>query len=172
MKKIKQMSTPVAVLVMVACIVMGVAFGNHNAFSEAKATPEAILAEVAALASERANKASNLLTIANRNDVEAKDKTALKDAIGDLKNATRAGKIAEANQALTFAASTVSERLQQVAGAEDKKWTTGAMDEIESLNKQLTRRASAYNESVTDLRSVYSKLPMRWIIGGMPEVYQ
>lgn len=172
MKKLKQIPVPVAIIIMVVCIIVGVAFGNHNAFSDAKAAPEAILTEVSAMASDRANKASNLLVVANRNDVDQKNITALEDAIGDLKNATRANKIAEANQSVTFAANTVNEQIQQAAGAEDRKWATGAMDEISSLNKQIVRRASAYNESVSDLRSLYNKLPLRWFVGGMPEVYQ
>lgn len=172
MKKLQQIPVPIAIGIMVLCIVAGIAFGNHNAFSDAKAAPEAILAEVSAMASERANKASNLLVIANRNALDQKNVTALEDAIGDLKNATKANKIAAANQSLTFAATTVNEQLQQVANAEDQKWATGAMDEIGSVNKQLLRRASAYNEQVDDLRSLYNSLPMKWFIGGMPEVYQ
>lgn len=173
MKTLKQIPVPVAVIVMVLLIVIGVAFGNHNALSDAKKGPEAILTEVSGLASERASTAKNLLVVANRNDeVDARNRTALEDAIGALQDATRADRIATANRGLNFAAEAVNDQLQQVADAQDRRLATGVMDELTSQDKILTRRANVYNESLDAVRSLYKTLPMRWLIGGMPEVYQ
>lgn len=171
MKTLKRMPVPLAILIMVLCIVVGVAFGNHNALRNAKAEPEAILSEVTELASQRAGKGSNLLVVAERNTVDDTSKTALKTAANELKNAKNAGDIAAANGQLTAAANAVNEQIQATAGAEDKRLATAAMDDMESMNMILTRRAGAYNEQVEEVRKVYRKLPFGWLVGGIPEVY-
>lgn len=172
MKRLQRIPIPVAIIIMVFLIVAGVAFGNHNALTRAAAEPEAILAEVSATASQRASKAKNLLVVANRNEVEAKNRTALEDAIAGLEDARRAGQLASANQSLTFAASAINEQLQLVADTQDKKLATGVMDDLGSLDKQLIRQANNYNDLVEDVRSLYKRLPLGWVLGGMPEVYQ
>lgn len=172
MKTLKQIPVPVAIAIMVLCIVVGIAFGNNNALSKAKAEPEAILTEVSATASQRASTAKNLLVVAGRNDIDAKNRTALEDAIGSLEDAKKPGKIATANSSLTFAAGVVHEELQQKANDSDKKLSTGVMDDLSSQEKILTRQANRYNESLDSVRKLYNTLPMRWLIGGMPEVYR
>lgn len=172
MKTLKQMPVPVAIGIMVLCIVAGLAFGNHNALSDAKAAPEAILTEVSAMASQRASTAKNLLVVANRNAVDTKNVAALQQAIEDLEDARRADKIASANRGLTFATDAIVTELQQVADSQDKKLTTGVDDDLKSLDKQIARRGTAYNDSLQEVQRLYKTLPMRWIIGGLPEVYQ
>ena len=172
MKRLKQIPVPLAVVIMVVCIVVGIAFGNHNALSEAKAAPEAILAEVSALASQRANSAKNLLVVANRNNVDQALRTQLEDTIGSLEDATKAGKIASANEGLTFATNAVNEQIQANANDQDKRLATGVMDDLSSNDKLLTRRANVYNESLEAVSKVYRTLPFGWLVGGMPEVHQ
>lgn len=172
MKTLKQMPVPVAILVMVLCIVIGIAFGNHNALSQAKVEPEQKLAELTALASQRATHAKNLLVVAKRNDVGDKDIKALEDAIADLQNAKRADRIASANQSLTFAAGIVDEQIQLTASEQDRRLSTGVIDDLSSDGNILARAARGYNDSVEEVRKVYKKLPFGWLVGGMPEVYQ
>lgn len=175
MKTLQQIPVPVAVLIMVVLILIGVAFGNHNTLSDAKAAPEVILTEVSAAASERASKAKNLLVVAKRNDVSDQSVTALQDAIAALEDATRAGRVgrmASANDQLTFAAGHVNTELQASAGEQDRRLATGVMDELGSAEKILSRQAALYNEGVGEVRKLYNRLPMRWLIGGMPEVFQ
>ncbi|MDL2319114.1 hypothetical protein LJC74_08615 [Eubacteriales bacterium OttesenSCG-928-A19] len=172
MKTLKQMPVPLAVVIMVVLIVIGIAFGNHNALSSASKEPEAIMTEVSAMASQRASTAKNLLVVANRNDVDTKNRTALEDAIAALEDAKRADKVSSANKSLTFAANAVNEQIQETADAQDKRLATGVMDELTSQDKLISRRAASYNESLDSVRSLYRTLPMRWVIGGMPEVYQ
>lgn len=172
MKTLKQMPIPVAALIMVLLIMVGLALGNEKALSAAKEGPEAILAEVSAMASQRASQAKNLLVVANRNDVEAQNTNALNDAIGELEDAQRANKIASANRQLTFTSEAVNESIQRTASEQDRRLATGVMDEMGSLDKLITRRANVYNESLDDVMKLYNSLPMRWVIGGRPEVYQ
>lgn len=172
MKKLQQIPVPVAILIMVLCIAIGLAAGNHKALGNAKAEPEAILTEVSAMAAQRASTAKNLLVVANRNDVEAKNRSALETSIENLEDAKRADRIADANKSLTFSASAINEDLQAIASDQDKRLATGVMDELDSQNKLITRRANQYNESLESVRKLYNTLPMRFIIGGMPEVYQ
>lgn len=171
MKTLKQIPVPVAIVIMVVCIVAGIAFGNHNALSDAKAAPEAVLLEVSATASQRANTAKNLLVVANRNTVDAKNRTALETAIASLEDARKPTQIASANKGLTFAAGAVHDELQQVANDSDKRLSTGVMDDLTSLDSIMARQGNRYNDYVNDIRSLYNALPMKWLIGGMPEVY-
>lgn len=172
MKTLKQMPIPVAILIMVLCIVIGVAFGNHNALSRAMAEPEEILTEVSALASQRGTRGKNLVVVAKRNDVDSKNIKALEDAISQLAGARKANKIASANESLTFAATVVNEQIQLSADESDRRLATGVMDDLSSDNNILTRRARVYNDSLEDAAKVYRKLPFGWLVGGMPEVYQ
>lgn len=172
MKRLKQMPIPIAVLIMVLLVVAGITFGNHNALASVKKEPESILESVSALASDRAKQAKNLLVVAKRNEVEARHITALEDAIGELEDAKKANQIASANQSLTFTATAVNDALQEAADQQDKKLATGVMDELESRNKLITREANKYNDSLDAVRTLYYSLPMRWLIGGMPEAYR
>lgn len=172
MKKLGQIPVPAAVAIMVLCILLGITFGNHNALEAAKAEPEAILQEVSALAAKRAGTAKNLLVVAGRNTVDAQNTKALSDAIAALEDARRADRIAEASRSVDFAAQAVNEQLQQTAGDQDKRLATGVMDDLYSTGAMMNRQGTIYNEALADVRSVYNKLPMRWLIGGMPEVYQ
>ena len=123
------------------------------------------------MASQRAGEAKNLLVVASRNDVEAKNKTALEKAIEDLEDAKKANRISSANSALSFAAGAVNDDIQDVAAVRDKRLATGVMDELWSQDRLITRRANQYNESLESVRKLYNTLPMRFVIGGMPEVY-
>lgn len=178
MKALKRMPIAVAVVIMVVLMLAGIAFGNHNALSQAKAAPEAILTEVSAMAAKRATSAKNLLVVAKRNDVGQQHISTLEDAVAGLEDATnsrvtpKASKIADANQSLTFAATTLNNDLQAVASDQDKRLATGVIDDLTGSDKILSRQASLYNESLESVRSLYSKLPMRFIIGSVPEVYQ
>lgn len=172
MKTLKQIPVPVAVLVMVICILAGIAFGNHNALANAKEAPEVILKEVSSLAAQRVGSAKNLIALAGRNDVSDTDKQALQSATDALEDARKASRIAEANSSLTFASNAVIDQLKAVASEADRKLTVGVEDELLSQNQRLTRVANTYNESVEEVRRVYNTLPMRWLIGGMPEVYK
>lgn len=171
MKTLQQIPIPVAVGIMILLILVGVALGNNNALSDAKEAPEAKFEEVSAMATKRAVQAQNLVTVAKRSDVEEKSMSALEDTIEGVKSAKNASRLFTANQELTAVAATVNDRLQEVADAHDRKLATGVIDEMTSLDKQLARVASSYNVAVEEVRKVYNTLPMRWIIGGMPEVY-
>lgn len=172
MKTLKQIPVPVAVVIMVLCIVLGVVFGNNNALSRASKEPEAILAEVSVTASQRATSAKNLLVVAKRNTVDAKAINALEDAIAGLESAKKANKISSANTTLTFTAEAVNEQIQASATDQDKRLATGVLDDMASYERILSRQANSYNEALGDVRSVYKTLPFGWLVGGMPEVYQ
>lgn len=172
MKTLKQIPVPVAIIIMVVCILVGTAFGNNNALSDAKKEPELVLAEVSALASERAGKAKNMQVLAERSGISDADINALKAAVDGLQNATRADKIAEANRTLTTAAENVNAQLQLTASDADKRLSTGVMDDLSSLEHMISRSAATYNDSVAKVESLYKELPMRWVIGGLPEEYK
>ncbi len=172
LNKMKQTPVPVAVLVMVLCILVGVTFGNKNALDRAVKNSGATLTEIAELTQQRAAKASNLLVICQRSIPGNAGIEALENAIHTLKNATHAGQIAEADRRLTFAAESVRGPIENAATEQDRKLMVGVMDELNSAEKILTRVAGTYNEKVTEVREVYDSLPTKWLLGGVPEVYQ
>lgn len=172
MKTLQRIPVPIAVLIMVLCILVGIAFGNHHALSDAIKAPEAIMTEVAEMAAQRVGIAKNLLVLASRNEVDAQASAALEAAVASLESASAPTQIADANRSVTAAADAVNVQIQAAASDQDKKLSTGVMDNLGSLAAQLARRANAYNESLEDVRKLYNTLPMRFVIGGLPEVYQ
>lgn len=172
MKTLQRIPVPIAFLIMVLCIMVGIAFGNHHALSDAVKAPGALMAEVSAMAAQRASIAKNLLVVAGRNAVDAQTSAALEAAIAGLESAEKPTQTAEANRSVTVAAEAVNDQIQAAASAQDKKLSTGVMDDLISLGNQLARQAKAYNESLEEARKVYNTLPMRFLIGSLPEVYQ
>lgn len=172
MKKLKQMPVPVAALIMVALMLVGLAFGNHNALKRAMAAPDAIFEEVSALASERANEAANLVVVAGRYDVEQRGIDDLQGAIDAVKDAGTPKKVAAANQTITSKAQTLYEQVEPLADDYDRRLATGVMDNLTSKDQMLTRKGNEYNTAIQSVLQLEKKLPMRWVIGGAPEVYQ
>lgn len=172
LKKIKQMPAFIAIIIMVVCMLAGITFGNKNALDSAAANAETAFHEVVGLSVQRAQKAGNLLVLCNRNIAGTTEAEALAGAIEAVEDAVRPSQVAEANRRLTFAANAASPLVKEAASAQDQKLLTGVLDDMGSLEKQLTRKASVYNETLVTTQDVYNKLPMRFLIGGMPEVYR
>lgn len=174
MQKIRRMPVPVAVLVMALLVLAGVALGNNNALGAAQGETDTVFAEMMDMSKERAQKASNLLVLMNRNLSDHATTAALDDAIETLKNAKKPAQVAEANEALTFAAEAANTVLQaeEAVGWSDKKLATGVIDDITSTDKQIARKATVYNNAIAEVQAVYSQLPMAWLLGGLPEAYK
>lgn len=173
LKKLKELPIPVAAAFLVVCILAGVTLGNRNALVSAAQRPKAEYEALASLALERGQKASNLLVIASRNAPDAPYTKKLAETIESVKNAKSVREVAEANRALTFAATAVEEALSPAVTPQDKKLMTGVMDDLASAEHQLARVAGRYNEAVLEVKTVHGKLPAKWLLrGALPEAYQ
>ena len=172
LKKLKELPMPVAAAFLVVCILAGVTLGNRNALVSAAQRPKAEYEALASLALER-GRASNLLVIASRNAPDAPYTKKLAETIESVKNAKSVREVAEADQALTFAATAVEEALSPAVTPQDKKLMTGVMDDLASAEHQLARVAGRYNEAVLEVKTVHGKLPAKWLLhGALPEAYQ
>lgn len=172
MKKLKQMPVPVAVLIMVLCIVAGVAFGNGNALRDAGKVPTQLLAEVSALASTSANEALNLVPVAKRSNVPAAQISELEGAASAVKSAKGARDMATAQARLDAAVAAVEEQIRLTATGDDAKYATGAKDNYENAKRILGRQVAAYNASALEAEKLHATLPFGWLVGRAPEVYQ
>ncbi len=173
LKQIKRVPVPVAILIMVLCMLLGIAGGNKKALNQAMKKYGVDMSAIAQEANDRATHATNLLTVCKRN-LAAGDPAvqALEEAIAAQKGAKGPAQLAQANRDLTFAAQTVSNLTLEKASEQDKRLATGVMDEMISAQKILAREAVAYNNGVAAVRDIYDGLPTQFLLGKPPEVFQ
>jgi len=173
LKKMKQIPVWVAIVVMAVCVVAGVALGNRNALERARADIDASLADALGLAYQRVDMAEHrLLLLCKRNIPDHAATKALEQAVEVSRRAKSPRGIAQADKALSAAAEAVLEPLGEAASAMDKNLMTGVMDEMISAEKIMKRSADAYNNGLEDVRRVYNSLPLRQLLGGMPEAFK
>lgn len=173
LKQIKRVPVPAAILIMILCLLLGVASGNKKALDQAVKRYGVDMSAIMQEANNRATQATNLLTVCRRN-LDAGDPAilALEEAIAAQKGAKAPAQLAQANRDLTFAAQTASNLTMEKASEQDKRLTTGVMDEMISAQKILSREAVAYNNGVASVRDVYDGLPTQFLLGKPPEVFQ
>ena len=173
LKKIKKMPVWAAIVVMVVCVLAGVALGNKNALDRARAGIAASLADATGLAYQRVDMAEHrLLLLCKRNIPDHAATKALEQAVEVSRRAKAPGAIAQADKALSAAAQAVLEPLSEAASAVDKGLMTGVMDELGSAEKIMRRSADAYNKDLENVQRVYNSLPMKRLLGGMPEAFK
>lgn len=167
LKKLNGLPKAAGVGILVVCVAFGVTAGNRNALVKAVKRAGENLPAVEQLLSERAGKASNLITLCERyvadGDATAELKSA-RDALNAALGAGDATAMQSANQKLSGVADAAQIAVREQASAQDQKLLLAAMDELRSSQLQLDRAAGAYNEGIAEAKSVYGKLPTRFLL--------
>jgi hypothetical protein len=173
LRNIKQIPVWIAVLVMIACIPVGVALGNHRALSRVEAGVTECFEEVSGLAYQRVDIIEHRLLVLCKRNIPADPTTGmLEQAIEASRRANSPHGMAQADLSLASAAESVLEPLYAVASSQDGKLATGVMDDFASVGKILSRTANTYNNSLQTVWDVYDRLPMKWLLGNIPEAYK
>ena len=172
LRKIKGMPVSAAVIIMVVCVLVGVALGNANALrAAAKGVADAETA-VRQYSQARAIKAGNLLIPAKRLIADDPATAALSRAIDAQKLAKSITKLSEANANLTDAVRAMWDVLNPIAVEPDRGPVVGELDVFESETILLKRKVNEYNESVQKVRQTLAALPFKFLLqGAVPEVY-
>ena len=168
----KSIPVPVAIGIMVLCILAGVTFGNRNALNRAKADSGASLAAVTEFTNARATHAGNLAKLADRISPDDPAIVALRSAMSALDAAQTPSAIAWADRELDDAVEAVRAMLASRAEGQDARLLTGVMDELASAEMMLARRITEYNGALAEVREVYDALPTRWLLGALPESFR
>lgn len=172
LSKIQELPVRVAAVIMVLCVLAGVALGNAGALRGAVDAAAGDRALIEELSAERASKASNLLVVARRVAPDSPALASLSTAIDAQKKAKTIGSMAAANREIGEAVANVNDALQARAEGQDKRLLTAANDDFTSLDKRLNRAVSTYNQSAGEAQRIYQSLPTKFFLGGAPEVYQ
>jgi len=172
LRKIKGLPVPVAVIIMVICVLVGVALGNANALRAAsKGTLEA-QAAVRQYSDARAVQAGNMLVLARRIAADSPVTASLEQAIEAHRRAGPIAGVAAANAQLTDAVRDARGVLEPLAVETDRRLLTGVVDDFDSGTHLLSRKIGEYNESVQKVRQTLAALPFQFLLqGAVPEVY-
>ena len=172
LRKIKGLPVPVAVIIMVVCVLAGVALGNANALRAAAKGVAGIETAVRQHSQTRAVKAGNLLIPAKRLIADDPATAALSRAIDAQKLAKSVGKLSAANADLTAAVWAMWDVLEPIAVEPDRGPAVGELKVFESETILLKRKVNEYNEGVQKVRQTLAALPFQFLLGGaVPEVY-
>jgi hypothetical protein len=169
LKKIKAMPIPVAVGILLLCVVIALFLGNRSALREAMEPVNSAMEDILRCTNDRAGKAKNLQTLLKRHLPDAPENAALTVAIEGLEKADSAQAIARADAALTGAANAARTALTGVADAANLQ---AAMDGLLGAGDQLLRATRAYNEAAGQAQAAYDQLPLSFLLGERPEVYE
>jgi hypothetical protein len=169
LKKIKEMPIPVAVGILLLCALIGLYLGNGMALSKAMKPVDTAMEDVLRCTADRAGKAKNLQTLLKRHLPDAPENAALAVAIEGLEKADAPQAIARADAALTTAAEAARTALTGVADAANLQ---AAMDGLLGAGDQLLRATRTYNEAALAAQEAYDQLPLSFLLGGRPEVYE
>jgi uncharacterized protein len=144
LKKIKGIPIPVAVGILLLCMVIALFLGNRGALREAMEPVNSAMEDVLRCTADRAGKAKNLRTLLQRHLPDAPENAALTVAIEGLEGADTPQTIARADAALTGAANAARTALTGVADAANLQ---AAMDGLLGAGDQLLRATRAYSEA-------------------------
>lgn len=175
-KKIKNLSAVWAAVFMVLMFVFAVALGNNNAVKDARALCEESFQGVAVLMEDRRGEAANLLVLAER--YKAPSAEELSGIIEELKEISEKtpGEIAAENEALNEAAKAVETEIREILQVKDEKGDLknlqAVMDDLQSEQNILNRLAQAYNETARQAQEIYQKLPLKFLLGAAPGVFE
>ena len=154
----------IALCVLILCI--SLVGGNARALSEA--TSKAMEAwEVSEYISGRIGKASNLLTLCERNEISDALTDALEEAIDALEktNEHDVSRVLAGNQQLETAASNVSAALLSGdLSSADEKALSRTMDDFREEGNFLRQQAREYNKEAAEALELYNKLPTKFLL--------
>ncbi len=179
LSKIKQTSVPVAALFLALCLVVGVGLGNRNALARAVAEAkvnDAKLPELSEkltlLAAERVTHAGYLLRLCQRDLPNDPVTKSLEAAIEGLHVAKNPSQIAKADQELTYALAQVDAPLRALGNESVRDLLVKETDMLNGFGKQLYWAGADYNRALAYVKDVHGRLPLKWFLGNMPEVYR
>lgn len=167
MKKIKQLPVPVAVLIMIVCILAGLTFGNNNALSRAMADSSDAFGSVQSMGQEWANKASNISTLCTNAGVDDGIVKSLNNAIDAVKKADSPKRFTQAREDLLSSLDKARTALDEHSS--EVQYLQRAEDDLLSSQLQLDRVIKTYNAEQQTVVDVYNKLPTKWLLK-KPEV--
>ncbi|MDR0898143.1 MAG: hypothetical protein LBN04_09850 [Oscillospiraceae bacterium] len=169
LKKIKGMPIPVAVGILLLCAVLAVFLGNRSVLREAMEPVNSAMNDITRCTTDRAGKAKNMQTLLKRHLPDAPENAALAVAIEGLEKADTVQAIARADAALTTAGEAARRALTGVADAANLQ---AAMDGLLGAGYQLLNATRVYNLAASAAQAVYDQLPLSFLLGGRPEVYE
>ncbi len=167
----KTVSRKVGIVIMAVMLVLSLFIGNFRALQ--KATPTAFLrqGDVKSIVEDRANAATNAMTVAKRSSADTLYINAVESANKAFSSAKTARELSRANQELTAAVSEAVAEAQKTLSADDQKMLTRAMDTFTEQGSFLRQEAREYNSRAEKAVKLYESLPTRFLLSE-PDYYE
>lgn len=170
-KKLHELPQAAGIALMALMLVAALFIGNFRALMAA--TPQAFLrqGDVKSIVEDRLSAAGNILTVAQRAELDALLIENVEEAMAAFETAKTARDISRADQKLTTAVSELTAAASAALSGENKTMLTRAADDFAEQGSFLRQEARAYNEKAEKAEALYESLPTKFVLAE-PDVYE
>ena len=170
-EKLHALPQAAGIALLALLLVVSLFVGNARALQ--KATPRAFLRQgnVASVVEDRAAQARNAMTVASRAGISQETMAAVEQAVSAFEQAKTARDLSRADQTMTSAVSEMVASASAMLEGENRTMLSRAADLFAEQGSFLRQEARAFNQKAQKAKSLYERLPTRFMLSE-PDVYE